>query len=170
MATHTGSHLIVLIRLDSNLSPEQARKYQRDIVITAGSDKPFYTEQYEQSSFYQVENQLKADLMGLVKREGPLALSTSLFSSPTDETRGCTPLKRIRLQQLSVGEAPWQRTISTRRHLAFRQLAVTNSPSKIPTTSIFGQSPSTTKPALCSVIPQMLILTMRKQTRMERIQ
>ena len=94
LATHTGSHLIVLIRLDSNFSPEQARKHQRDIVITAGSDKPFYTEQYEQSSFYQVENQLKADLMGLVKREGPLALSTSLFSSPTDETRGLyTPEK-----------------------------------------------------------------------------
>ncbi len=94
LATHTGSHLIVLIRLDSNFSPEQARKYQRDIVITAGSDKPFYTEQYEQSSFYQVENQLKADLMGLVKKEGPLALSTTLFSSPTDETRGLyTPEK-----------------------------------------------------------------------------
>ena len=88
LATHTGSHLIVLIRLDSNFSPEQVRKYQRNILITAGSDKPFYTEQYEKSSFYQVENQLKADLMSLVKREGPVALSASLFSSPTDETRG----------------------------------------------------------------------------------
>ena len=88
LATHTGSHLIVIIRLDSNFSPEQVRKYQRDIVITAGSDKPFYTEQYERSSFHQVENQLKADLMGLVKKEGPMVLSTSLFSSPTDETRG----------------------------------------------------------------------------------
>jgi hypothetical protein len=94
LATHSGSHLIVLIRLDASFSPEQVRRYQQDIVITAGSDKPFYTEQYEQSSFYQVENQLKADLMGLVKKEGPLALSTTLFSSPTDETRGLyTPEK-----------------------------------------------------------------------------
>jgi hypothetical protein len=88
LATHTGSHLIVIIRLDSNFSPEQVRKYQRNILITAGSGKPFYTEQYEQSSFYQVEKQLKADLVSLVKKEGPIALSTSLFSSPTDETRG----------------------------------------------------------------------------------
>ena len=88
LATHTGSHLIVIIRLDSNFSPEQVRKYQRNILITAGSDKPFYTEQYEQSSFYQVEKQLKADLVSLVKKEGPIALPTSLFSSPTDETRG----------------------------------------------------------------------------------
>ena len=88
LATHTGSHLIVLIRLDSHFSPEQVRKYQREIVITAGSDKPFYTEQYEQSSFYQVENQLKADIMSLVKKEGRVALSTTLFTSPTDETRG----------------------------------------------------------------------------------
>jgi len=88
LATHTGSHLIVLIRLDSNFSPEQARKYQQGMVVTAGSDEPFYTEQYQRSSFYQVENQLKVDLMGLVKKEGPLALSTSLFSSPTDESRG----------------------------------------------------------------------------------
>ena len=38
LATHTGSHLIVIIRLDSNFSPEQVRKYQRNIFITAGSD------------------------------------------------------------------------------------------------------------------------------------
>ena len=88
LATHTGSHLIVIIRLDSNFSPAHAKKYQQDIVITAGSDKPFYTPQYEKSSFSRVENQLKADIVNLVKKEGRLALSTSLFSSPTDETRG----------------------------------------------------------------------------------
>lgn len=88
LATHTGDHLIVLIRLDARFSSEQVKKYQQGIVINAGSDTPFYTQQYEQSSFYQVENQLKADVMGLVKKVGPIALSSTLFSSPTDESRG----------------------------------------------------------------------------------
>jgi hypothetical protein len=88
LATHTGDHVIVLIRLDANFSSEQVQQYQKQITINAGSDKPFYTQPMEKTSFYRVENQLKADLMKIIKEEGPLKLSATLFSSPTDESRG----------------------------------------------------------------------------------
>ena len=34
LATHTGDHMIVIIRLDSNFSPEQAKKYQHQLHIS----------------------------------------------------------------------------------------------------------------------------------------
>ena len=87
LATHYGDHLIVIIRLDSNFSPEEVKNIQQKIVIKANSDKPFSTPAVEKTSFYQIENQLKANVLKLMKQEGPVKLSTTLFSSPTDETR-----------------------------------------------------------------------------------
>ncbi len=88
LATHTGDHMIVIIRLDSNFSAEQAKKYQQQMSLKAGSNKPFTTLPVEPKSFSQVERELKGDVMKLIKKVGTIALSTTLFSSPTDESRG----------------------------------------------------------------------------------
>jgi hypothetical protein len=94
LATHTGDHIVVIIRLDSNFSPEQAKLYQQQMTINAVSHQRFYTQPVEPESFASIEKQLKADVMTLIKKEGPLVLSTTLFSSPTDESRGIyTPEK-----------------------------------------------------------------------------
>lgn len=88
LATHTGDHMVVIIRLDSNFSPEQAKLYQQQMSINAVSNQRFSAQPVEPESFTRVENQLKADVMSIIKKEGPIALSTTLFSSPTDESRG----------------------------------------------------------------------------------
>ena len=87
LATHKGNHIIVIVRLDSNFSSEQVKRLQEEIVIDANSDTPFSTPAVQKASFYQIENQLKANMLKLMQKEGPIQLSTTLFSSPTDETR-----------------------------------------------------------------------------------
>jgi hypothetical protein len=94
LATHTGDHMVIIIRLDSNLSPEQAKKYQQQMSIKAGSSKRFTTLPVEPKSFAKVESELKDDVMKLIKQEGPIALSTTLFSSPTNESRGFYSLEK----------------------------------------------------------------------------
>ena len=88
LATHTGSHMAVIVRLDSNLSSEQVKKYQQKISIKAVSNQRFYAQPVEPESFSTVENELKSDVMELIKSEGPIVISTTLFTSPTDESRG----------------------------------------------------------------------------------
>ncbi|QUM85417.1 DUF1214 domain-containing protein [Moritella sp. 28] len=87
LATHRGEHMIVIIRLDSNFSPKEVKRLQQKIIINANSNKKFSSSAVQKESFYQVENQLKANILKLMKQEGPVQLSTTLFSSPTDETR-----------------------------------------------------------------------------------
>ncbi len=87
LATHTGSHLIVIARLDATFSEEEAARYQDQMLISANSDKTFSAEPIEPESFKRVENELKAKTPMLVKRDGLLALRGG-FTSPTDESRG----------------------------------------------------------------------------------
>jgi hypothetical protein len=88
LATHIGDHMLVIIRLDSSFTPEQANNYQQQITIEANSQKLFSTAPVQAESFYQTENALKAKIMTLIQQEGPIKLSTTLFTSPTNETRG----------------------------------------------------------------------------------
>jgi hypothetical protein len=88
LATHTGKHLVIIIRLDSNLSSEQAKHYQQQMRINANSNIMFTATPVEKTSFYEVENQLKMHISVLIKRLGFAKLSAILFSSPTDESRG----------------------------------------------------------------------------------
>jgi hypothetical protein len=74
LATHTGEHMIVIIRLDSNLSTEKAKQYQKEMIINAGSNERFYAQTIEPKSFARVENQLKADAMKLMKKEGRIKI------------------------------------------------------------------------------------------------
>ena len=87
LATHVGSHVYVIVRLDSRFTSEQAQQYQSQMAIKAASAKSFAYAPVDKESFEQVETQLRAALFGLLKREGPVSLSTTLFSAPTDGSR-----------------------------------------------------------------------------------
>ena len=87
LATHTGSHVYLIVRLDATFSEEEAARYQDQMSITAVSDKMFKAEPVEPESFEQIETELKAKTPMLVKRDGILALRGG-FTAPTDESRG----------------------------------------------------------------------------------
>ncbi len=85
LATHTGSHLYVVVRLDATFSEEEAAKIQDQMVINAKSNKLFKAEPVNQESFKIVENELKALMPAIVKRDGVNGL-TGMFTAPTDES------------------------------------------------------------------------------------
>ncbi len=87
LATHAGDHVYVIVRLDFRFTPEEADAYQSQMILTAGSVELFSYEPVDQDSFEQVELQLKAGLLDLLKREGLISVTTTLFSSQTDASR-----------------------------------------------------------------------------------
>ncbi len=94
LATHTGDHVYVIVRLDSRFTAGEAAQYQSQMSITAGSSEMFTAAPVDKASFDQVELELKASLPDLLQREGPLSVSTTLFSAPTDGSRAIyTPEK-----------------------------------------------------------------------------
>ena len=87
LATHTGNHLILIVRLDATFSEEEVARYQDQMLLSANSDEMFGSDSVEPESFKRVENELKAKTPLLIKRDGPLALRGG-FTAPTDESRG----------------------------------------------------------------------------------
>ena len=87
LATHTGSYVYVIVRLDSTFTPEEAQRYQADMRIDAGSSIPFSTEPVNRESFYATESALKEKRMQMVKELGPKGVTMGMFTSPTDESR-----------------------------------------------------------------------------------
>ena len=70
LSTHNGSHLYLVVRLDSSFSTEEATKYQDQITLTANSSNKFTAKPVNKASFVEVENTLKAQLPVLAKRDG----------------------------------------------------------------------------------------------------
>lgn len=87
LATHVGTHLFVIIRLDATFSEEEAAFYQDQIRIDAANAELFTAEPVNRDSFVRAENTLKARLPMLVARYGA-SFGRSMFTSPMDETRG----------------------------------------------------------------------------------
>lgn len=87
LATHTGKHLLLIVRLDATFSEDEAAMYQDMMGITAKSATRLAVAPIEPNSFKQVEAQLKAQLPELLKRDGIYALR-GMFTSPTDTSRG----------------------------------------------------------------------------------
>ncbi|MFK7848128.1 MAG: DUF1214 domain-containing protein [Rhodothermales bacterium] len=111
LATHMGSHLYVILRLDATFSEEEAARYQDQVEVRANSDKMFSREPVERESFARVENELKAKTGMLVKRDGILALRGG-FTAPTDESRGEHDIDKYRIMAASGwGGAQWKDNI-----------------------------------------------------------
>ena len=87
LATHYGTHMYLIIRLDSTLSEAEANAIQDGMVINAASDQPFSAEPVNKESFDAVELSLRQKLPELVKTFGP-NLVNGMFTAPTDDSRG----------------------------------------------------------------------------------
>ncbi|MEK9744397.1 MAG: DUF1254 domain-containing protein, partial [Gammaproteobacteria bacterium] len=87
LATHYGTHMYLVIRLDSTLSEAEANAIQDGMVINAGSAQPFSAEPVNKESFDAVELSLRQKLPGLVKTYGP-DMVNGMFTAPTDDSRG----------------------------------------------------------------------------------
>ena len=86
LATHKGSHLYVAVRLDARFTEAEVAKIQDQIKISANSNKRFKAEPVNKESFTAVENELKAKMPAIAKRDGADAL-TACFTAPTDESK-----------------------------------------------------------------------------------
>ncbi|MEM1143169.1 MAG: DUF1214 domain-containing protein [Pseudomonadota bacterium] len=87
LATHTGSHVYIIIRLDSTFSPEEVKRYQSGMYIDAVSAQPFSAEPIQRQSFMDVENRLKAKRKDLLKLFEPDEIVRGMFTAPTDASR-----------------------------------------------------------------------------------
>ena len=87
LATHYGTHMYLIIRLDSTLSEAEANAIQDDMVINAVSAQPFSAEPVNRESFDAVELSLRQKLPDLVKTFGP-DMVNGMFTAPTDDSRG----------------------------------------------------------------------------------
>ncbi|MEK9623588.1 MAG: DUF1254 domain-containing protein, partial [Halieaceae bacterium] len=87
LATHFGSHMYLVIRLDSTLSEAEANAIQDGMAINAESAQPFSAEPVDRESFEAVEQGLRAKLPDLVKTYGP-DMVNGMFTAPTDASRG----------------------------------------------------------------------------------
>jgi len=87
LATHYGSHMYLIVRLDSTLSEAEANAIQDGMVINAASAQPFSAEPVNRESFDTVELSLRQKLPALVATHGAKVVY-GMFTAPTDESRG----------------------------------------------------------------------------------
>ena len=87
LATHTGTHVYVILRYDATFTPEEVKAYHDQTSIQAGSDVMFSAESVNKASFDATEKALKIKGQEITKAEGPLAAGIGRFTAPTDDTR-----------------------------------------------------------------------------------
>ena len=87
LATHFGSHMYLVIRLDSTLSEAEANAIQDGMVINAASAQLFTSEPVDRESFEAIEQGLRAKLPELVATYGADVVY-GMFTAPTDDSRG----------------------------------------------------------------------------------
>jgi hypothetical protein len=85
LSAHMGTHLYIVIRLDSRLSPEEAASIQDQMSISANSSTRFGATPVNRRSFEEVENALKAMMPAITERDGPRALE-GMFTDARDES------------------------------------------------------------------------------------
>jgi hypothetical protein len=111
LATHTGSHLLLIVRLDATFTEEEAAGYQDQMRISASSDRLFSAEPIDRESFERAENELKAKTPMLLKRDGLLALRGG-FTAPTDESRDFHDVDKYQIMAAGGwGGAQWKDNI-----------------------------------------------------------
>ena len=87
LGTHFGSHMYLIIRLDSTLSQAEASAIQDGMSIAATSSQPFTAPPVNKESFEAVELALRKKLMDLIALDGGNVV-TGMFTAPTDDSRG----------------------------------------------------------------------------------
>lgn len=84
--THTGTHLYLIVRLDSTFTEQEVAKIQDQMQITANSNKVFMAEPVNHESFITVENALKAKMPAIIKQD-PITALAGMFTAPTDDSQ-----------------------------------------------------------------------------------
>jgi len=87
LATHQGSHIYVIVRLDSTLSQADANRIQDGMFISAGSAKAFSAEPVNETSFKAAEASIRAKAPQMLAEEGA-NVNVGMFTAPTDQSRG----------------------------------------------------------------------------------
>lgn len=85
LKTHTGDYVHIVVRLDSRLSEVEAAKVQDAMHIDANSSQPFEATPVMQDQFYQVEEDLKAQVDPMFIKD-PVHITYGMFTDPTDES------------------------------------------------------------------------------------
>lgn len=85
LKTHMGTHMYLVVRLDSTLSKQDAKRIQDQMKIKANSKDKFEAEPVDKVSFDKVEKALKAKMPGIYERDGDDAL-VGMFTAPTDSS------------------------------------------------------------------------------------
>ncbi|MDF1701845.1 MAG: DUF1214 domain-containing protein [Planctomycetota bacterium] len=85
LSTHAGTHLYIIVRLDSTFSPEEAKQIQDQMKLEANSNARFAATPVNKESFTRVEDELKAKMPALAKSDGIYALR-GMFTDPRDDS------------------------------------------------------------------------------------
>lgn len=99
LSTHTGTHIYLVVRLDATFTEAEAKKYQDQMSINAKSSKMFKAEPVNQKSFKTVEDNLKAQMPGISKRDGIHTID-GMFTDPNDASN-----KTFTQEKYEVGAA-----------------------------------------------------------------
>ena len=151
LATHYGSHMYLVIRLDSTLTEAEANAIQDGMVINAASAQPFSAEPVNKESFDAVELSLRQKLPDLVKTFGP-DMGKGMFTAPTDDSRGMYDFDKYTVGA-AVGWGGAQLVDNLYESSPnFPAEGCYSRPSRILITAPFGRSRSTMKTALCSTM------------------
>ncbi len=106
LATHTGTHVYVILRYDATFTPEEVKAYRSKTSIQAGNDAPFSAEPVSKASFDATEEALKVKGQNMIKAEGPIASGMGGFTAPTDDSRSLyTPDKHQTAAAMGWGGA-----------------------------------------------------------------
>jgi len=99
LSTHKGTHMYIVVRLDSTFSEAEAIKIQNQMKINAKSANLFKAEAVNKKSFKTVEDNLKAQLPAIAKRDGIHAVK-GMFTAPGDASN-----KTFTEEKYTVGAA-----------------------------------------------------------------
>ncbi|WNC73872.1 DUF1254 domain-containing protein [Thalassotalea psychrophila] len=99
LTTHTGTHMYLIIRLDSTFTEAEAKEYQDQMMIKAKSNNKFTSVQVNEASFTKTENALKAQTPTIMKRDGADA-TYGMFTDPRDSSK-----EMFTKEKYSVGAA-----------------------------------------------------------------
>ena len=99
LSTHKGTHVYIVVRLDSTFSEAEATKIQDQMKINAKSATPFKADAVNKKSFKTVEDNLKAQMPAIAKRDGIHAVK-GMFTAPGDASN-----KTFTDEKYTVGSA-----------------------------------------------------------------
>ncbi|WP_221075205.1 DUF1254 domain-containing protein [Agarivorans aestuarii] len=86
LSTHTGDHVHIIVRTDTRFSLDEVHAIQDQMSIEAGSSNEFMAPQVNKEAFDKVEDELKAQMPVILKRDGAQA-TFGMFTNPQDESK-----------------------------------------------------------------------------------